>query len=121
MKKLFTVINTVLVAGALAISLAAQTKNDRPQVNRPDANKMQVLQKVAMTCKNPGSHQDVAKTPDITNSTGKLLKKGAKVNWTSSDGDKGTITLDKDLAAGASVRGLGSAGQSYTCQAWTMQ
>ena len=44
-------------------------------------------------CKNPGSHQDVAKTPTITNSTNQTLAVGKKVYWSASDGDKGTISL----------------------------
>lgn len=120
MKKLFIAINTIVIAAALSLSLAAQTKNER-QIAKPDADKMRVAQKVSLGCKNPGSHQDVAKTPSVTNSTGKLIKKGAKINWSASDGDKGVLTLDKDLAAGGSVQVLGTAGQNYTCQAWTMQ
>ncbi|MFN0111062.1 MAG: hypothetical protein ACKVZH_19550 [Blastocatellia bacterium] len=121
MKKLFIAINTIVIAAALSLSLFAQAQNDRPQVAKPDASKMRVAQKVSLGCKNPGSHQDVAKTPSVSNTTGKVLKKGTKLNWSASDGDKGVITLANDLAAGGSVQAMGSAGNGYTCQAWTMQ
>ena len=59
-----------------------------------------------------------AKTPWITNTTHQTLPKGHKINWNSSDGDKGVIELDSALKPGDSVKGLGNPGQSYTCTAW---
>ncbi|PYS51805.1 MAG: hypothetical protein DMF68_03120 [Acidobacteria bacterium] len=74
---------------------------------------------VALKCVNTGSQQDVAKTPWITNTTHQTLPKGHKINWNSSDGDKGVIELDSALKPGDSVKGLGNPGQSYTCTAST--
>ena len=73
-------------------------------------------QKVSLACKNPGSHQDVSKDPTITNTTGKTIKKGAKVSWSASDNDKGTITSDKDMAPNGNITAIGNPGQNYTCQ-----
>lgn len=123
MKKLFVAINAIVITTALSFSLLAQNNvqnNDR-QIAKPDANKIKVGQKVSLGCKNPGSHQDVAKTPSITNTTGKILKKGAKLSWSATDGDKGVVTLQNDLAPNASVQAMGSAGNGYSCQAWTLQ
>jgi len=61
------------------------------------------------------------KEPTITNTTNKTIKKGAKVNWSASDGDKGIVTLDKDMPPNGRVIVFGSPGQSYSCQAWTRQ
>jgi hypothetical protein len=74
---------------------------------------------LTLQCKNPGSHQDVGKTPNITNTTNQTLAKGRDIYWKSSDGDKGVIELDAPLAPGQSISGLGAAGQSYNCTAST--
>lgn len=118
MKKLFIALNAIIITTALSFSMLAQNNNQR--VN-PKPPVMTVGQKVNLGCKNPGSHQDVGKNPTITNTTGKTIKKGAKVNWTSTDNDKGVITLDKDMAPNGTIQALGNAGQNYTCQAWTLQ
>lgn len=72
-------------------------------------------------CANPGTPQDPYKTPAITNTTGQELAVGHVINWTSSDGDSGTITLEAPLAAGGAVQGTGTkSGQAaYTCEATT--
>lgn len=82
----------------------------------------QRMRLVILECKNPGTHQDIAKTPDIKNTTTKTMPKGHKINWAASDGDKGVITLDKDLPAGQVVQGVSNKPaipQSYTCTAST--
>jgi len=117
MKKLFVAFNAIVITATLSFSMLAQ--NNRQVVPRPTV--LTVGQKVTLGCKNPGSHQDVSKDPTITNTSGKTIKKGSKVNWSASDGDKGVITLDKDMAPNGTITALGNPGQNYTCQAWTMQ
>ena len=119
MKKMFVIINAVVVTAMLSLSLMANPQNNQRISPKPPV--LTVGQKVMLACKNPGSHQDVSKDPTITNTTSKTIKKGAKVNWTASDGDKGVITLDKDMAPNATVTVLGNPGQNYSCQAWTLQ
>ena len=72
---------------------------------------------IEIECRNPHTSQDITKTPRIKNTTGKILAKGAKILWTASDGDKGTIILQKSLASNIEVQGIGKAGQVYTCTA----
>lgn len=73
--------------------------------------------KVKIKCRNPGSHQDVAKTPEITNNTRKFIPGSVKIFWTASDGDKGFVM--GPLGAGQSKSGLGdAAGNNYTCEAF---
>ncbi len=70
---------------------------------------------IPITCMNPGSHQDVSKTPSLKNTAGGTIRKGQILSWKSSDGDHGTIKLDADLAPNASVQVLGQPGNGYTC------
>ncbi len=72
---------------------------------------------VYIGCANPGSSQDVGKTPSLKNTTTSAIPKGLTIKWSSSDGDSGSVTLAADLAPGATVKGLGKAGNSYTCSA----
>jgi hypothetical protein len=74
--------------------------------------------KVALKCENPGSHQDVAKTPIITNSTRTTLPKGRVLYWQTNKGEKGQVQLVNDLKPLNSVSGLGGPGQVYTCTAY---
>ncbi|MEP7342732.1 MAG: hypothetical protein ABI977_33695 [Acidobacteriota bacterium] len=120
MKKMFVIMNAVVVTATLSLSLMANPQNNNQRIS-PKPPVLTVGQKVMLPCKNPGSHQDVSKNPTITNTTGKTIKKGAKVNWSASDSDKGVITLDKDMAPNGTITALGNAGQSYSCQAWTLQ
>jgi len=73
---------------------------------------------ISLKCQNPGTHQDVAKDPDITNSTNQTLAAGKKIFWTASDGDSGSLILSSPLAPGKSVQVTGQPGQAYTCKAW---
>lgn len=75
---------------------------------------------ISLKCQNPGTHQDVAKDPDITNIT-KTLAAGKKIFWSASDGDSGSLTLSSPLAPGKSVQVTGQPGQVYTCKAWTFK
>ena len=70
-----------------------------------------------LPCRSPGTHQDVAKTPLIKNTTSDPLETGKNIYWSASDGDNGTITLQQPLPVNDEVQGLGSPGQVYTCEA----
>jgi hypothetical protein len=70
---------------------------------------------VSVQCSNPGSSQDVAKTPAIKNTSLTTLYKGQRINWYASDGDLGQVTLGADLPPGATVKAMGKAGNGYTC------
>lgn len=73
---------------------------------------------VPITCKNPGSSQDVVKTPYLVNSTTATMKKGQSVSWATSDGERGTHTLAADLPPGGQIKLQGSKpGNAYTCNA----
>ena len=72
--------------------------------------------KVNLTCTNPGSHQDVAKTPSITNNTNKAVPWNTTIYWQASDGDSGHIA--GPLAIGASKQVLGAPGNAYSCTAY---
>jgi len=74
---------------------------------------------VILKCRNYGGQQDVAKNPDIINSTQKTLPSGKTLYWKSSDGDSGSVVLSKPLAPNGKVGVTGKPGQSYTCSAWT--
>jgi hypothetical protein len=72
---------------------------------------------VALQCSNPGSHQDVSKTPSLTNNTGAAIPKGHVISWKASDGDHGSIKLESDLAPGASLTVMGQPNNGYSCSA----
>ena len=110
--KMFSIITILTMASALLLPAAAQINPDRRVLK---------MKPVQLDCANPGGHQDVAKTPFVTNNTGKTIKKGTRITWTASDGDKGQMILDSDLAAGARVEMRGHPGQNYSCQAWSIQ
>jgi hypothetical protein len=75
-----------------------------------------ILTSVPITCTNPGSSQDVAKTPSLVNSTSTKIPAGKMVFFKASDGDVGTLLLPADLLPGASVKLQGAKpGQVYTC------
>ncbi len=72
--------------------------------------------KVSLGCRNPGSHQDVAKTPIITNTTNHSLSSTIKVYWNATDGDKGYV--QGPFAINESKQGLGQPGNGYQCSAY---
>ena len=73
---------------------------------------------VILQCRNYGGQQDVAKNPDIINTTKATIPAGKTLYWKSTDGDSGSLVLNHALAPGAKVGVSGKAGQSYTCTAW---
>ena|ERR1700752_423731 len=73
---------------------------------------------VMLQCRNYGGQQDVAKNPDIINSTQQIIPSGKTLYWKSSDGDSGSVKLSKALAPGGKVGVNGKPGQSYSCTAW---
>ena len=79
-----------------------------------------------LECKNPGSHQSIAVTPWVKNTTGKTIPTGHKIYWWvtygGSGGGSGVITLEKNLPPGQEVMGLlvGNHGNNYTCTAYTL-
>src|SRR5436189_42713 len=105
--KMFSLITIVTIASAMLLTTAAQEIKPDRRVLRANP--------VKLDCANPGGHQDVAKTPMVTNNTKQNIKKGTRITWSSSDGDKGQMILDTDLEAGASVEMRGHPGQNYTC------
>lgn len=110
---------TALVLASVITAMALAQPNTTDAAGGMNDNGRIRARTVALKCVNTGSQQDVAKTPWITNTTGKTLPKGHKVYWKSSDGDQGVIELDNALKSGDSVKGLGHPGQSYTCTAST--
>jgi cell division septal protein FtsQ len=109
----------VLMAGlALTISYAANPSANNSNTIVSTGNRTVSMK---LQCKNPGSQQDVGKTPNIINNTTKTIPKGQKVYWKTNKGENGEIELTSPLAPGGSVSGLGQAGQVYTCTAWTAQ
>jgi hypothetical protein len=73
---------------------------------------------VILQCRNYGGQQDVAKNPDIINTTKATIPSGKTLYWKSTDGDSGSVVLQKALAPGAKVGVNGKPGQSYSCTAW---
>jgi len=73
---------------------------------------------VVLQCRNYGGQQDVAKNPDIINTTKATIPSGKTLYWKSTDGDSGSVVLQKALAPGGKVGVNGKPGQSYSCTAW---
>ena len=107
--RLFSTLSVLAIASALLLTAAAQIN--------PDGRVLKIKQ-VKIDCANPGGQQDVAKTPFVTNNTSQAIKKGTRLVWASSDGDKGQMILTSDLAPGARVEMRGHPGQNYSCEAW---
>ena len=112
---------TILMLGSVITGVALVLPNAAPATNAGNDNRaiMKSVGTIQLQCDNGGGQQDVAKTPFVTNSTGKTLPKGRKLYWQSSDGDKGVIQLDKALKPGEIAIGRGRPGQSYQCTATT--
>jgi hypothetical protein len=108
----------ILFPALAAVSLfAALAGSDASAQTLSPATAITFVPQVAIECANPGSHQDVAKTPILKNTTGSVIPKGKILRWRSTDGDYGSVQLQSDLAPGAVVRGLGDAGNGYQCTA----
>jgi hypothetical protein len=108
-------ISSIMTVSGLAYTLTAGAES---KDNSLSAGSNMMGTRVLLQCKNYGGHQDVSKNPDIINITDKTIPKGKKLSWTASDGDKGSIVLDKPLPPNGKVGVIGTAGQSYTCKAW---
>lgn len=108
-----------LVAASFAIipSASAQVRDSGVYTGPLTTGPLLLLETpVSITCKNPGSTQDVAKTPWLTNSTAAKIPAGKTVFFKASDGDSGSLKLTADLLPGGSVKLQGAkAGQVYTC------
>ena len=76
--------------------------------------------KLSLQCRNYGGQQDVSKNPDIINSSKQTIPSGKTLYWQSTDGDSGSVLLNKALAPGGKVGVNGKAGQSYSCTAWAV-
>jgi hypothetical protein len=120
MKMKAMLLATVLILGSVITSVALVLPGATNAMGGGNNNKVVRIPMAPLQCSNPGGQQDVAKEPVITNTTSKTLPKGQKIFWKSSDGDKGSVTLDAPLAPGKTVVDRGHAGpQSYTCTAST--
>lgn len=108
-----------LVAASFAIipSASAQVRDSGVYTGPLTTGPLLLLETpVSITCKNPGSSQDVVKTPWLTNSTGAKIPAGKTLFFKASDGDSGSVKLSADLLPGGSVKMQGlKAGQVYTC------
>lgn len=103
----------LFVLGVASQALAEPGRTSPP----PSPVVLKLGTKVSLACANPGSHQDVSKTPTITNTSGATLRSGMTISWRSSDGDQGTTTLGADVAVGGEVHVLGKPGNAYSCTA----
>jgi hypothetical protein len=96
-----------------ALLKASSPVNERGQ--RKDRRHHGSLRRRGIACSNPGSAQDVAKTPILKNTAQTTLYEGQRLNWWASDGDIGQVTLAADLPPGGTVKAMGKAGNAYTC------
>jgi hypothetical protein len=103
-----TVMAVALLAGAGLIASAQNVRSAKPDQ----------FAAIILKCRNYGGQQDVAKNPDIINTTRQTIPAGKTLYWKSSDGDSGSVQLDHALAPNGKVGVYGKAGQSYTCSAW---
>jgi hypothetical protein len=106
----------IVVTGLLALALGAAML---PETEASADGRVPIIlgQAVPVGCTNPGSPQDVGKTPILKNTTNTTLGKNFLVTWSASDGDHNSIRLDADLPPGGTVKALGTAGGVYTCSA----
>ena len=106
---------SVFVGAALVALLGGASREANAQIRIPPGAFAGVGTEIKLACSNPGSQQDVAKTPILKNTTGATIPKGYSVSWSSSDRDGGTIKLAADLPVNAEIRGQGKPGQAYSC------
>ncbi len=105
------------VIGAALVALAAGTPKDASaETATISTTRIPLPTFVSIDCQNPGSSQDVAKTPVLKNTALTTLYKGQRLSWSSSDGDYGQLTLAADLPPGGTVKAMGKAGNAYTCK-----
>lgn len=73
---------------------------------------------VPLGCASSGGSQDIAKSAFLKNTASVALAKGTVLSWKATDGDAGKVTLEADLAVGATVKVQGAKpGNEYTCTA----
>jgi hypothetical protein len=116
-------VRTMLIAGMFALaSLGAVATFVHPST--VDAQGISAKRthpvKLSLQCRNYGGQQDVSKNPDIINSSKQTIPSGKTLYWQSTDGDSGSVMLNKAMAPGGKVGVNGKAGQSYTCTAWAV-
>lgn len=115
----------VLAVAAFALSAAAPKTADAdnrmplspspmPTVAMP-LPQLYIGTPVSIACTNPGSHQDVAKTPSLKNTSGAKIEKGRVLYWKATDGDSGSIKLEADLLPNQAVQVIGKPGNGYQC------
>lgn len=106
-----------LALAALSLSVVSSANaQERVDLSQPQSFMQAPLTLSPIQCKNPGSSQDIAKTPYLVNATASAIPTGTTLFWKSSDGDGGEYKLTAPLAPNASVKTMGKAGQVYTCQ-----
>lgn len=124
MKKLILGIHILVMTIAMTFSPKAGPSGGRRNplaggvAPRLAANAAPGTVKIPLGCKNPGWRQGNSKTPLISNTTGRPIPMGATLYWAASDGDKGTLRLQNELAPNSSLRAVVAAGKGYSCQAW---
>jgi len=110
-KTVFATLLATLALGVANVGLIAAQNGAPSKTGRTAA--------VILQCRNYGGQQDVAKNPDIINSTKQTIPSGKTLFWKSSDGDSGSVVLSQALPPGGKVGVNGKPGQSYSCTAWT--
>jgi hypothetical protein len=101
-----------VVAAALFAAVVGAPRQANAELVRPVFN---FGTPISLECANAGSHQDVAKTPIIKNTSGAAVAAGRTLFWKSNDGDYGSLKLQSDLAPGATVSAIGKPGNAYSC------
>jgi|GEM_PF-4964745 len=104
-----------MALGVAVFALAASGATDARADDVKPLRMIPLPSFVSIECSNPGSAQDVAKTPVLKNTAQTTLYKGQRIRWSASDGDVGDVTLTADLPPGATVKAMGKPGQAYTC------
>lgn len=109
----------IVVAGS---ALAGDPLPTAPTVLKKKGVIQKKILGVVLVCLPWGGFQFMQKIVEIKNTTTKTMPTGHKIYWNASDGDKGEITLAKNLPAGEETTGFGTTRASkfgYTCTAYT--
>ena len=92
----------IVVSALLATALSAAFVSTGTEVSAKERKAIRFGTQVPIQCKNPGSSQDVNKTPSLINTTGVTIPKGQTLFWETNGSDKGgNIHLTADLLPGA--------------------
>ena len=116
-KKKDFVMKKIVVSGLLALGFAAIALSPETSASAKDRIAIQLGSSVSLGCQNPGSSQDVEKTPIIKNTTGVKLDKGHIIWWHTNGGETEHFALAADLLPGATTLGSGGPGNGYSCTA----